>query len=681
YMSPEQARGEPVDKRADVWAFGVVLWEMLTGKRLFHGKTVPDTLAAVIRDEPDIGKAPAKVRPLLRRCLEKDPQRRLRDIGDAMGMIEDAPEEAAKTARHWTPWAAAVALLIPLGAVSFIHFREQPPPTPAPVRFQIPAPNDKAPLSPVIAVSPDGRKLAFLYQDKLWVHFLDTGESRGLTATTGGTPFWSPDSRFIGFTADGKVKKIEATGGPAQTVCDLGVNWGAGSWNQDDVILFGQVPGPIFKVPAAGGVPVPVTKVDPSRQERTHIEPWFLPDGRHFLYVRRGAQIGYTSYIGSLDVKPEDQSTKPLLTGDGQLVYAPSADPRTGYLLFAREGTLMAQPFDNEKRELTGQPVALAEQVFNDGGWEAFSVSANGVLVFQHDGSARNSQLTWFDEQGKPMGTVGDPARYSDVGLSPDGMQAATVREGANNEDIWLLELARGTSIRFTSDPVLKGNPVWSPDSSRIVFRQRGSGLVLKPSNGPGAQEVLLKSVIDVYPTSWSHDGRFLLYSLTDPKTRSDIWVLPMDGDRKPAVLLNTEFNEGSAAFSPDGRWISYNSDESGKPEVYVRPFEPPSGKAPAVGAQRVISTGGGRGSAWRADGKELYYGSLDGKTMTVEIATSPVFRAGTPHAAEFPSPKGAVAGDRTTDGKRFLIAIQVGEDSPKPYSVVLNWPSLLKKN
>ena len=689
YMSPEQARGKPVDKRTDIWAFGCVLYELIIGKPAFHGEDTTDILASVVKSEPDVAAIPAQVRPLVRRCLEKDPQRRLRDIGDAMSIVEHTPESPAGTRRHWAPWAVTAAVLILLGALSVIHFREQLPAVPAPMRFQIPAPDNKGSYDFGAAISPDGRKVAFLRQGRLWVHSLETGESHDVTDMIGTgeiyaytIPFWSPDSRFIGVAANGKLKKIEAMGTLAQTVCDLAVDWFAGSWNQDDVIIFATYPGPVFKVPAAGGVPVPVTALDASRQERTHEWPWFLPDGRHFLYVRRAVANANSYYVGSLNLKPEEQSTTPILTALGQPVYAPSADPRTGYLLFTREdGSLMAQPFDNGTWTLIGEPVPLGEHVRDDDDWQEFSVSANGVLVFNRGAAPRIGQLTWFDRQGKVLGTVGDRTTPSVVRISPDGTQAATVR-GGMNPDIWVLELARGTSIRLTSDGGDKGDPVWSPDGHRIAFRKRGSGLVVKPSNGSGAEEVLFKSVTDVSPLSWSPDGRFLLYGVTDPRTRNDVWVLPLDGDRAPGVALDTEFNEINARFSPDGRWIAYSSDESGKFEVYVRSFEPPSGKgAPVVGARRVISTNGGNWASWRSDGKELYYASLDAKLMAVEIATSPVFRAGSPHMF-FPPLKPpplnrVIGGDLTADGQRALL--RVSEPLSEPYRVVLNWPALLK--
>ena len=336
----------------------------------------------------------------------------------------------------------------------------------------------------------------------------------------------------------------------------------------------------------------------------------------------------------------------------------------------------MAQSFDNRTWTLTGQPVALGEHVLDENFWEEFAVSANGVLVFQRAASDRIGQLTWFDRQGKVLGTVGEPAQYTQVRLSPDGTQAATVRGDLAHPDIWLVNLARGTSIRFTSDPVQKGDPVWSPDGSRIAFSQRGSGVVVKPSNGTGTQDVLFKSSQDLGLSSWSPDGRFLLYSVTDPKTRDDIWLLPVDGDRKPAVVLNSEFNETRARFSPDGRWISYSSDESGKYEVYVRSFEPPSGQgAPVVGAKSVIS--GCRGMFWLSDGKGLYCGSADNKLTAVEIATIPAFRAASPQPlAELPDEVKMI--DTTADGSRHL-AIVVQKASFEPYWVMLNWPALLK--
>jgi Tol biopolymer transport system component len=344
--------------------------------------------------------------------------------------------------------------------------REKPPAPAAPVRFQIPAPENSA-LGPILNLSPDGRKLAFYAAGRLRVHFLESGESRDLTAAEG-SPFWSPDSRFIGYPFDNKLKKIEATGGPPQTLADLPGGWGAGAWNQDGVIVIGSTKG-LFCVPASGGVPDQITTIDPARLKRSHHCPSFLPDGRHFVCIR-GSTAGEKSgiYLGSADAKPEQQSSKVLVASNWGPVYAPSSDPDTGYLLFMREGTLMAQPFDNRRLELRGQPTAVAEQVGDNGGgtggYAGFSASANDVLVYWRGGGDR--QLTWYDRGGKALGTVAEPGDYRDLALSPDGTRVAYRKRTGQTSNIWLLDLFRGTSTRFTFGSAMDSTPVWSPDGN-----------------------------------------------------------------------------------------------------------------------------------------------------------------------------------------------------------------------
>ncbi|MGA7413075.1 MAG: protein kinase, partial [Bryobacteraceae bacterium] len=404
YMSPEQASGKTADRRADVWSFGAVLFEMLSGKRPFEGESVSDTLAMVLKVDPDWNalprETPASIRRLVQRCLTKDRKQRLQAIGEARIAIEEAVaggsaqllEEAPEPSgggRRWLPWGLATLLAAGLAWVAFLHFREEPPAPAAPVRFEIPAPGNTT-LTPILNLSPDGRKLAFLVYEgdvrRLWVHFLESGESRDITAVDG-SPFWSPDSRFIGYPFQNKLKKIEATGGASQTLADLPGQWASGAWNRDGVIVFGVFGSAsgLFRVPSSGGVPVQITALDPTRRERFHYMPSFLPDGQHFVYTRFSNEEKSAIYLGSVDAKPQQQSSKPLATSNWGPVYAPSADLRTGYLLFMREDTLWAQPFDNRRLELTGQATAIAEQVGDNrggkGGYGAFSASTNDVLV------------------------------------------------------------------------------------------------------------------------------------------------------------------------------------------------------------------------------------------------------------------------------------------------------------
>jgi eukaryotic-like serine/threonine-protein kinase len=718
YMSPEQAAGKLVDKRADIWSFGVLFWEFLTGHRLFGGETVSHTLADVLRGPIDFDKLPRETPPaircLLRRCLDRNLKNRLRDIGEARIAIEavlaggtqQQPADTAElsgTPRRWLPWVLTTLLAASLGSVAFLHFHEKPPAPAASMRFQIPAPENTT-LTPILNLSPNGRKLAFLVYKgdlrSLWVHSLESGESREITAADG-SPFWSPDSRFIGYPFQNKLKRIEVNGGPPQTLADLPGQWASGTWNQDGVIVFGAFGAAVglFRVPATGGVPVQITALDPIRQERFHYMPCFLPDGRHFVYTRFSNEEKSAIYLGSVDAKPEQQSSKPLVASNWGPVYAPSADPRTGYLLFMRERTLWAQAFDSRLLELTGQAAVVAGQVGDNrggkGGYGAFSASTNDVLVLLRS-AASDQQLTWFNPDGKVLETPGEPSDYQALALSPDGIRLALSKSGGPGRNIWILDLSRGTSSRFTFGPSKDEDPIWSPDGSRIIFSSNRDGgpanLYQKLASGVKDEEVLLKSGEDKWPTSWSRDGRFLLYDTVHPKTKgdTDIWVLRLEGDKKPVPFLITEFSESDGHFSPDGHFVAYTSDESGQPEVYVRSFSPPfllpvARTTTETGGKWKVSTHPGFQPRWRGDGRELYYRSLsDGKVMAVEIETNPTFRAATPRplgtALPLPAawPDLGSLWDSTADGRRFLTLTTV--KSREQYTLVLNWQAGLKK-
>jgi Tol biopolymer transport system component len=724
YMSPEQAKGKPVDRRADIWAFGCVLYEMLTGKKAFPGETVTDTLAAVISKEPDWKLLPAgtpmRVRILLQRCLQKDPKLRLRDIGDARISLDEvlsgAPETAPASAaaapawRRSLPWAIAGAACL-VAALAFVFFRAKPRAPAEPVRFQIPAPANAA-LTPFAALSPDSRKLAFLAgsrsgNSELWVHFLDTGESRRLADATG-SPFWSPDSRFVGYESQGKLMKIEATGGPPQTLADIpGSNgFGAGTWNRDNVIVFGSPTG-LFRVSDSGGVATQITALDPAIKDDYHFSPTFLPDGKHVLYTRDTRDPNANGiYVASVGAPPDQQSTKLLVATSWGPGYAATSDPNLGYLLFMRDGTLMAQPFDNNRLELKGQPTPIAEQVGSSnggGGIGSFSASASAlVYISSNDASIRRGgsrgnfvgHLAWFDRDGKVLGTIGDLGVYRSVSLSPDGKSAAFERadvRNPGNRSVWLFDFARGVTTRFTFNSDWDMSPVWSPDGSHIAFgsgRAGGVQIFQKASNLAGQEELLDKSLPNEVPSSWSPDGRFLLFYSPTPPVR--IWILPLSGaagDRKPVPFEDTQFDEAWGRFSPDGRWIAYHSNESGKNQIYVRPFDAASisGASPPralpVTGKWMVSKDGGTTALWRGDGKELFYLSLDGQVMAVDVSTTGVFQAGVPKAL-FKAPEGVLFWAVAADGKRFLMASPAAESPapPQAFSVVLNWQSALTK-
>jgi serine/threonine protein kinase len=699
YMSPEQAQGKPTDKRSDVWSFGVVLYEMLTRRRAFEGATMSHVIVHVLEDDPDWDALPARVpsgvRDLLGRCLQKDPAERLRDIGDVklqlldmakraaspksgrMEVATPSPQQSPAGKQRWLwPTVAALAVLAAL-ALGFVYMRPQKAPDAAAVRFEITQPQNTT-FSNALSISPDGKRLAFIASSagapRLWVRTLETLESRPLDGTEGATglPFWSPDSRTIAFSSGGKLKRIEATGGPPQTLCDVpapDVVLG-GFWTRDNKIVFGTVGSGLLQVAPAGGTPSPVTKPAAAAD----IFPSLLPDGRSFVYIHAQSQAGGDTYLGSLDAKPEEQLARKLMAGSFAF-YAASSDPGKSFLLFTRAGTLMAQSFDAGRKELSGEPVPVAEQV------QTFSASATGVLVYQTGATAQGSQLTWFDRSGKTLGTAGDTGVYNELAMSPDGAKVAFARADTQtrNMDVWIFEFARGVSTRFTFDKATDRAPVWFPDGSHVVFGSYRGGpawLYQKASNGAGDDELLFKPPdTGGTPTDWSRDGRYVLYN--PPAQPTDIWMLALgnSGDHKAVPLVKTPANERGARFSPDGRWFAYTSNESGVDEVYVRQFDPAS---PESGGKWMVSKGGGGSVRWRKDGKELFYINV-GEVMAVDVSTSPVFQAGIPKAL-FKMQSTSVFWDVAPDGQRFLLPIPVGANSPAPYKVVLNWTSTLKR-
>jgi Tol biopolymer transport system component len=691
YMSPEQARGKPVDKRADIWAFGVVFYEMLTGERLFAGETVSDTLAAVLKEEPKWTRIPTRVEPLLRRCLERDLKKRLRDIGDVAALLE-LPVQKQVGSRYRLALGVAVLCAIVLASVSFLFLRERPPAQLDPVRFQISLP-DKVGLTGggSFVLSPDGRHLAFSAigadgRPGIWIHDMDSLSSRRLPeADTGPLAppfFWSPDSRFIVFS-DGaaKLKKADINGGAIESICDLPTAPIGGSWNHDGEIIFGNNRGGLWRVPATGGTASQLTVLDQTHGERSHELPTFLADGRHFVYLRTSSLPEYGGiYVGSLDSKPEQQSSKQIVATRFGSVYLPNLGRGPGRLLFLREGLLMAQEFDERRMELVGEPARVAERVgtvFNTG---YFSASATGALVYR-SGIGDRSQLSWVDRQGKTSGAVGEPGPYVFLAVSPDGTRAATVRANVavdSLQDIWLFDFGRGVSTRFTFGPGRSNNPAWSPDGKRIAFsadRERNSRLNLYQKLADGSQEeqLLLKTDQDKVLSSWSRDGRFLMYTVLDPSTKSDIWVMPLDGNRKPFPFLRTPNNEREGVFSPDGRWVAYSSDESGRNEVYVRAFSPDGADGSSAGGKWMISRDGGVRPWWRPDGKELLYNRSGQTAMSVGVNSSPVFQSGQPSVAFNALPGTSVAAF-SPDGNQILVAAPADNNRQSQFTVSLNW-------
>jgi Tol biopolymer transport system component len=702
YMSPEQARGKEVDKRADIWAFGVVLYEMLTGTQLFQGDTVTDVMAAVVRQDPDFSKVPAKVQPLLRRCLEKDPKRRLRDIGDAMLLLDVAggpsPSPAPLRASWWprASAAAAVLFLAAFAAIAFVHFRESPPAADA-VRFQVPYSADLSPVSSgVFALSPEGRTVAYgaFGSDgiaRIWLRPLDKLESTALPGVeidrNTFALFWSPDSRYLAYWADQKLQRIDVAGRTPELIADVKELPFGGSWNRDGIIIYGSGAG-IMQVAASGGSPSALTK---SGEREAHIGPQFLPDGRHFLYLRSGAPGSRTVHVGSLDAKPEEQSADALVKTDYGAIYTPGQGGRSGQLLFVRGGTLLAQPFDPARLALHGEPVPVADPVGTIplAGIAYVSASDTGTLLYFRPPSP-NVQLTWFDREGQMGRPAGEPGRWGVMKLSPDGTRAAIVRADANSSDIWQIDLIKGTSTRFTFDPARDTQPVWSADGSRIAWisnRDGFTGFYSRPADGSGTEELLHKfKTTPTSVTDWTRDGRFLVYA-----DGGDIWALPVSGvppeKREPVRVIQGERGQLGAYVSPDQRWIAYISNESGQQELYVQPFAPgtPGEKGQAMSGKWMVSSNGTLGMArWRADGRELIFLGTDGGVMSVDIAEGPIFKASAPRLLfrlplvllTMTANPGTIV-DVTKDHQRVLVTMPI-VDAFAGLNVIMNWQSVL---
>jgi Tol biopolymer transport system component len=687
YMSPEQAKGRPVDRRTDIFALGCVLYEMLTGRQAFTGDDAAQILARVLERDPDWSVLPARLSPrireLLHDCLQKDVRRRRRDAADVRIDIDRAstqPVEIAAAAplgssshRIWVGLvvlflAGMLALAVP--AIRYFH------PTAAipEMRVEINTPGSSVPFE--FALSRDGMRLAFVADDngaqRLWVRQLNSVGAHSLPGTDGADwPFWSPDSRSIGFFANGRLKRIDIDGGAPQILADAASARG-GTWNQDGVILFSaNTTAPLSRIPATGGTPEVVTHLE--QGQGSHRFPQFLPDGHHFLFEYFLVSSDRSGiYIGSLD----DTSIKRLLTAsDTNALWAPP-----GWLLFMQQGTLRAQALDISRGALTGNPVTVADSVSFDGSnssWGGFSASATGMVAYRSSAGSR-TQLTWFDRTGKMQGRVGEPDEnsLSFPEVSPDGRRVAVTRTVQGNADVWLLDVLRGTATRFTFDAALDTRPLWSLDGTLIVFnsnRKNNLDLYSKPSSGAGVEQLLIDSPNIKVPYSWSADGHFLLYGEDSPKTGYDLWALPMQGDRKPIPVVNSPFPERDGQFSPDGRWVAYDSNESGRSEIYVVPFPPGGGKW-------QVSTAGGAMPRWRHDGKELFFISPDTQMMAASVSTSGTSFEATQPIALFQAH--TIVGGPNTNNKhqyavsadgRFLINV-AADPTIAPITLILNW-------
>jgi serine/threonine protein kinase len=703
YMAPEVLRGAEADARSDVFSFGCVIFEMVTGRRAFEGKSQFSVLGAILDREPEHISAvrpssPPRLDETVGRCLAKNPDQRYGCMHDVRIQLEAlaetglqpgnaAPPKPVQPASA-LPWlVAVVAALAALGVGAAYLF--QSPKSAAVVRSSILPPAGTSfvtmlPASGPPVLSPDGTRLAFTARDEkskvmLYVRALTSLTAQSLPGTEDATyPFWSSDSREIGFFIPGKLKRINSGGGPPQNVCDA-VSGRGGAWSQDGTIVFTpSATAPLYRVPAAGGTPEPASKFDPARSDNSHRWPSFLPDGKHFLFWARSSRgiVENELFVGELG----SLQAKALTKSEWTALYA------SGHLLFMRDQSLMAQPFDLRRIELSGEPVPIAEHIAVNGATARplFSSSQTGTLVYQSGETSGGWNLLWFDRDGKQTGAIAQVDRYLFPTLSPDGNRLAVmIFSGAQGiGDVWIFDLARGASTRLTFGGASHTNPVWTPDGRDIIYASTAKGpphIYAKAADGSGPERIVLDSADTVeLPQSFSPDGRFLVYGrhMTKTEAGSHLWVLPLSGDGKPFPIVQDAFDENSPAVSPDGKWMVYQSNESGRREIYITAF-------PAGGAKWQVSTNGGTSAKWRRDGKELFFLDPTDKIVAVDVNTSGnAIRLGTLHDLFQTVGVQREYGpfDVSADGKKFLLNSGNLKEGSDPFTLVLNWPEELKK-
>jgi serine/threonine protein kinase len=710
YMAPEQLEGRETDGRTDIFAFGALLYETVTGRKAFEARSQASLIAAIMSAVPPavstvVPSAPPALDRIVRKCLAKDPDERwqsARDLHDELVWLRDeasgirdtpstassqaaiaaAPRRAGRERLAFGLAAAgvltALALLV-LGRAGYL----QPSDTPLVSMSSISLPPDVTlgltDASEMISVSPDGRFIVFTAghegRRQLWLRRLDRLDTHPLAGTDdGGAPFWSPDSRSIGFKSGGRLKRVDVSGGPVLTLANSTLQSGS-AWGPDNTIVFAPKAGPLYRMPASGGDPMPVTTLE--GDEVAHLHPTFLPDGRRFLYVARSLNLAGGLYVASLD---GHEPRRRLADVSSNVQYA------SGHLLYLRQRTLMAQPFDPVTSELTGEPVPIAEQLETGGGptggGGAFSVSSNGVLTYRAGSQDLRSQLRWVDRSGKALSQVGDSVDQMGVQTSPDGARVAVsvLDVASNTRDLWTHDLARGIRTRFTFDAADEMQTAWSRGGHELIFNSRRNGrldLFRRPASGTAPEMPLFSDgANNLYPTSVSPDGRLLLYFIGNAAspTGNDIMALPLEGDAKASVVVQTPYNDAQGQFSPDGRWVAYQSNESGRVEVYVVSF-------PDTSAKWQVSNGGGDWPRWSADGREIFYLS-DNRLMAVPFGSGARgVELGSPQTLFTADLRRSAFGgsngypyDVAPDGRRFLLNALAGSRASATFTLVVNW-------
>jgi eukaryotic-like serine/threonine-protein kinase len=695
YMSPEQARGHAVDKRADVWAFGCVLFEMLTGRRTFDGSSVVDAIGAALHTEPAWHllpeTTPPAVRATLERCLQKDPRQRARDLGDVRLALDGGfsapvatappPASAAKRTPLWVVAAAVLATAMIVGPAAWMARRPPAAPVRSPVRFQIPAP-DGAELGNFFSLSPDGRLLVFQALEigvgqRFWLHSFETNTTRLLTRvdSVNSSQFWSPDSRYFAYANRGELKKIDVAGGPPEVITTLSKNYGGGTWGSDGTIIFGSPSGPLMRVPSSGGTATPLTTLDASRQETGHLNPWLLRDGRHFVYSRISKVAGNSGlWVGSLDAAPDSQPAPRLLATAQGAIVAPGSDSTPDYVLFTREGSLVAQAFDINTLSLTGEAIQIVERVgVGPATYAQAWVSNSGALVYRRPEAPDGGIPAFFDRTGRELRVVpgfdSSPALYPR--LSPDGTRLAISIAG----DLWVYDLTGRPPVRLTTG-ASGYSPLWAGDGKSIVYEPSGSlGLRMLPADGTGLMPTPVTPAGHYHPLTFTRDGRVLLSAMIP--TNGLNWKLlqgPLAGEATPTPIFESSSSDGfgGASFSPDGRWLAYESNATGTREIWVRQY-------PSAGSPIRVSANGGFEPTWNRNGREILYLQQD-DLMSVAVDTSggvftfkPAVRLFITHS---PSNTQPPSYDVAPDGS--LLMLKARPIVRPPLEVVLDWRGML---